>query len=193
MGKAKALLISVGMASIAIAGAATAMRGVSLGPTASKPPGVAPAAIAASQSKLDRWSAELRKQRSAKPPRLPAVPHFARVVIPRLPTPRAFVVDTTATAAAAPQSTAVHATLRVAMSKAAPTTTDTTTAPLSTLPETADDTPTTTDDVGGDTATDSQTTAAEAPTTRSGGNDGHSDDGQSDDGHTDDGHTEPDD
>jgi hypothetical protein len=84
MGKAKALLISICMAALAVAGAATAMHGVSLGPASAKPAPVAAGAIAASESKLDRWSAQLRRQRSTQPPRLPAIPHFARVQIPTL-------------------------------------------------------------------------------------------------------------
>ena len=84
MGKAKAFLISICMAALAVAGAATAMHGVSLGQAAAKPAPVAAGAIAASESKLDRWGAQLRRQRSAQPPRLPALPHFARVPIPTL-------------------------------------------------------------------------------------------------------------
>ena len=94
MGKAKAFLISIVVAALAVAGAAFAMRGMSLGLSAPEPAGIAPAALSASQSRLDRWSAELRKQRAAQPPALPALPRFARVTIPKLAPSPVFVENT---------------------------------------------------------------------------------------------------
>ncbi len=76
------LLLGAGIA----AGAAAALRTAHLGAAAAATRATIPeTTIVARRAKLAKWSASLEKARTAQPPTLPRVPHYAPVPIPTMP------------------------------------------------------------------------------------------------------------
>jgi len=90
MRKPHAFALSGLVAAAAVTGCVAGMRTVHLGAASTGPAAVSARAVAAQQAKLTRWSGSLHKALTAKPPALPAVPHYAPVAIPAVPTVRAF-------------------------------------------------------------------------------------------------------
>jgi len=93
--------ISLLLGGCVVAGTAAALRSVRLGAgaAAARAVRVPDAVVAARRARLDRWSAELEKARSRRPPALPRIPKFAPVAIPTPPARP--VADTTPDAATA--------------------------------------------------------------------------------------------
>jgi hypothetical protein len=83
MRRTHALAMSLLLGAAVAAGAAASLRTVHLGAAAAATPSAVPdKTVAARRAKLARWSVSLRKARAARPPALPAVPHYAPVAIP---------------------------------------------------------------------------------------------------------------